>query len=95
MDKKSREQFERRTHKRALTTPQLTELELRWLLDAVKGYDFPGVQVSLAISTRSPAPAADFRPEAAGADAAAGGGAHVLAAHRRKHADLFAEPAPR
>lgn len=54
MDKKSREQFERRTHKRSIVTPPLSPWELSWVLDAVKSYDFPGVQIELAITSRTP-----------------------------------------
>jgi hypothetical protein len=42
VDKKSREQFERKVHKRCISVPAIEEHELRWLLDSIKLYEFPG-----------------------------------------------------
>jgi hypothetical protein len=42
VDKKSREQFERKVHKRCISVPAIEEHELRWLLDSLKLYEFPG-----------------------------------------------------
>jgi hypothetical protein len=42
VDKKSREQFERKVHKRVIGVPAIQEHELRWLLDNLKVYEFPG-----------------------------------------------------
>lgn len=64
---------------------------MRWLLDSIKNYDFPGVQIELTVSSRTPlgrigkaSGAADSSAEAGAGSAAGGSGGFVLGDHLAK-----------
>jgi hypothetical protein len=61
VDKKSREQFERKVHKRCISAPAVEEHELRWLLDNLKLYEFPGGAPGVAAARRCEAAPAWLR----------------------------------
>lgn len=49
----SREQFQRLVHRRVIHYPTTSYMELQWFLDAIKSYDFAGVQIQVKIASRS------------------------------------------
>ena len=84
--KASREQFQRLVHRRVITYPTNSRAELEWFLDALKSYDFTGVEIKVKITSSSHLVAA---PTGA-AEAAA---RPLLAEHMAKFPHLFPDAA--
>jgi ribosomal protein S10 len=83
--KTSREQFQRLVHRRVIKHPTTSHTELQWFLDALRSYDFVGVEVRVRVGSRSfltPTP-----PEDDAGDAAAS--RPFLADHFAKFPHLF------
>lgn len=93
--KTSREQFQRLVHRRAITYPTNSHEELQWFLDALKTYDFKGVQIQVRLGSRtflSPPPpeeAVAIGPGAAAGGGAAAGPRPLLADHMARFPHLF------
>lgn len=51
--KTSREQFFRIVHRRIIKYPTTSHLELQWFLDALKSYDFTGVEIKIKLASSS------------------------------------------
>ncbi|KIY98120.1 hypothetical protein MNEG_9844, partial [Monoraphidium neglectum] len=51
--KTSREQFQRLVHRRVINFPTTSHEELQWFLDALKSYDFTGIQIQVKLGSSS------------------------------------------
>jgi ribosomal protein S10 len=84
--KASREQFQRLVHRRVIRYPTTSQAELQWFLDALKSYNFTGVQIQVRIGSSSfltPGPADGD------ADGAAAAPRPLLADHMARFPHLF------